>query len=674
MINMTNFLKCTLATGLTMFCTVAGAQDLSRNIPADALAVVTVKGGNLTELMAIKDFDTTFIGKEIISKLSKESNGSFKSIDDIGLDLSANFYYYHQSNDSVSYNCFLAPVKNAGKLDQIFSLSGKKFNTNGSLRTSFESDSTNITYWNEKFLLFVAAEGKSSYFALPDVSSRLGLQSYPGLPGTEVTIDSTTTVDDTEMDDVVEVVVAPPPPPPARKIPSVKNKKGKASNKQKGKGKGVHKTTPKKKVAPVVEVPVVEEVVEEYPVAEEVVADTAYAADEQYSGYNNAYFENEKIKKGIVGRWAAAMVAERFERNDLPSITGNKDFVKNIDNSAEVSVWIPGLNKLTEAYMPTNYFKGMDFFSGYGSLNFKIFLEEKTIRTSAGLVVNDEMVTAVKKIHKRKLNKKFLNYVNEDKMIGYIGYAVDTKAYLQEYPKLISKVYGSLFKDEVEMATDLFSLLLDEEAIGKVVKGDALFVFNGLSSKEVSYKAYDYNEENFETTEVTKTKQETLPDFLFMYSSDDTRLTEKLIAYGVKKEMVKSKNTYYELSIPKSPLALYFTIKDGIVFMGTDEAQMSQIGSNTYQSKINAIDKKTLLASNFSGYFSPKKLDARLPAGIFGQAQDKTQKTLRSLGDIRLKSNKINGNLVSGEMSMDIPAGQPNALRYLFDVISTSLK
>lgn len=188
--------------------------------------------------------------------------------------------------------------------------------------------------------------------------------------------------------------------------------------------------------------------------------------------------------------------------------------------------------------------------------------------------------------------------------------------------------------------------------------------------KEVSYKSYDYNEENFETTEVMKTKKETLPDFLMMISTEDTRLMDKLIAYGVKKELLKNNNSYYEISIPKSPMALYFTIKDGVIFLSTNGQEMQQIVNNTFQAKVSSKHKKALLGNNYAAYFSPKKLAGKIPAEELGKLAkvEKTNKTLSSLGDVYIRSFPMTGNTFSAEISMDIPAGQKNALKYLFSI------
>ncbi|MNL14990.1 hypothetical protein D3C87_1359530 [compost metagenome] len=318
----------------------------------------------------------------------------------------------------------------------------------------------------------------------------------------------------------------------------------------------------------------------------------------------------------------------------------------------------------------------MNFLNGYGSANARFYLEDKSIKLTTSMTFSDEIAAVFKRVHQRKLNKRFLKYVNEDRMIGYMGYALDTKAYLEEYPKLMSKIYGSVYADEIGMAADLFSLLLDEEAIAKVVKGDALFIFNGLSQSEVSYKSYEYNEDNFETKAIMKTRKETLPDFLLMISSEDSRLIDKLIAYGVKKELVKKGAGYYEISIPKSPIALYFTIKDNIIFFGTSKTEMDNIAGNRYVAKVSGRHKKTLTGSNYSAFFSGKKLSGKIPSEELGSAKklEKIDRVLNAMGDIYLKSDPLKGNVLSGQLSMDIPANQPNALKYLFSIIEDAQK
>lgn len=662
---MNYYFKSAIAGSFLLSTLAVNAQDLSRKIPSDALAVATIKGGNLTQLMSVAEFNQSLFGEKLMEELTKDQQADFRGIEDFGFNLSSDFYYYNQSNDSVSYNCFLLPVKDAAKIDLFFSKRGKKFTLKDQVRSYFNIDSTEMVHWNGEMLLSVIPAEKTAYFNRPEVRERFGLSKidqisvYP-----DAVADSTVAVEAAAAvaEEQEEVVI----PEPVKKKKSIPAKNRPKKSKLKGKKTGAKNYKKKPAAKKVIGA---QEETEEMDTAIDMVAiDSAYTENDEI--VDNSFFYDIKSKKAVLAKWTAKMSDDFFAGKSQGSILSNADFTKSVDHNAEATIWISGVEKLSNAYLPLDYFKGVNFMGGYGTANAKLFLEDQSIKMSSAMTFNDDMGSVLRKVHQRKLNKKFLKYVNEDQMIGYMAYAMDTKAYLQEYPKLISKIYGSVYADEIGMATDLFSLLLDEEAIAKVIKGDGIFIFNGLSQKEVSYKSYDYNEDNFETTEVMKTKKETLPDFLMMISTEDTRLIDKLIAYGVKKELVKNYNSYYEISIPKSPMALYFTIKDGVIFLSTNGKEMQEIVNNTFQAKLNAKHKKALMGNNYAAYFSPKKLAGKIPAEELGKLAkvEKTNKTLNAMGDIYIRSFPMRGNTFSAEVSMDLPIGHKNALKYLFSI------
>jgi len=682
---MNHLSKCAVTAIFSIVAIGANAQNLARKIPADAKAVVTLKGDNLIELMSVKEFNNTFLGKKMLEKMPESVKGQTKTIADFGINLASVFYYYNQSNDSVSYNCVLAPVKNSGQIDDLFKQSDKKFTLNNQLRSFYNHDSTEVVIWNDEMLLFVKSSGKDAYFSRPEVSKRLGLpvvKDYSLTDSTAITtepayggIDYTTTADS------AMTVAGPYQEEPVlvrKKKAVVRQRKSKYHSLPKHKTSKKHPKRKKiKKVTVIDDQPVKEESYVRVDTAgpdiiiDENVPVSAYAQDIEID--TATVNENKRIaaiKNKAVVSWTKKMISGLFAKDNHSSILSNKDFVKSIDEKAEVTAWIASTEKAMLDFMPAAIFKGINFLNGYGSANVKLYLEKDAIRIGSSITLSNEMAEAFTRINKRKVNKKFLNYVNEDKLTGYMAYALDSKAYLQEYPKLMNKMYGAVYKDEAAMATDLFSLLLDEEAVSKVIKGDALFIFNGLKQNEVTYKTYEYNEDNFEKDTVTKTKKETSPDFLLMVSTEDTRLLNKLIAYGVKKKVVTDLHSYYEISAPKAPMPLYFAIHNGIIFAGTNIDEIKQIVGNQYQAKVSAKHRDAILKSNFSAYFSAKRLAGKIPAnGVTNPGQlIRTNRLLNSLGDIYMKSNQIKGNVFSGEISMDIPVKEQNALKYLFSI------
>src|SRR5690606_5838645 len=108
-------------------------------------------------------------------------------------------------------------------------------------------------------------------------------------------------------------------------------------------------------------------------------------------------------------------------------------------------------------------------------------------------------------------------YINSDRTVGYMAYAINTQAYLEEYPKLFKKLFGEYLgigSEGIGLGLDFIALLLDEKAVGDVIQGDALFLLNGISQEEYTYTGYDYDED-YNAIEVEKKGVHTIPDFLF---------------------------------------------------------------------------------------------------------------------------------------------------------------
>jgi hypothetical protein len=249
-----------------------------------------------------------------------------------------------------------------------------------------------------------------------------------------------------------------------------------------------------------------------------------------------------------------------------------------------------------------------------------------------------------------------------------MGYAFNTEAYLNELPKILSQSYGA-YDEEIALGGEFLSLMLDEKAIAKAVKGDALIVLTNLRSKESTYNTYVYDE-NYERKDTVETKTETLPDVLVMFSSDDTHLIEKLLQYGINKHKIKLENNIYSVhSSVKNPFDLHLLIKDGIVFISRSLTDIQQISTDTYKGNLTAQQKDLLLNNNISMFFSPKNLSAKMPLTDMGDMTKAFSKLLSTSGNVYFKS-AAKANYISAELIADVPNGQGNALKYFFSLFN----
>ena len=666
--------KVLIAVALLFLAKLNYAQDLVKKIPANAFTVATIKGDNVFKLMFVKDFNESFVGKKLLTETSKSLDKNFSSIEDFGINLEKNMYYFNQLSDSITYNCFLIPLKDATKFENLISDKDKKIRTDGDIRTMVLPDSTSIIKWNNNMMYFVTGSIKSTFFADSAKSAKYGIKdiryqnNYDVLTDSAVVaVDSAYTTSDVPVE-ITEMASVPPPYVAPQKT---------KTHKKTSKTKGVVKKSSKKKAAvkPKKKIKIIEE-----PMAEEVYAvDSVADGNDKYDEYQKEREEQDLKKKQLAFIWMSAQADKIFNSN-YESIENNKSYSASLDNKAIAELWVSSLQDVYNSISPELGAYGKSgLMKGYGSLSAKLFMDDKSFRISTGLELAEDQADAYKKIMNRKLNKKFLKYVNSDKAIGFMGYSIDTKAYLEEFPKLMKQTYGAFLgrnmEEEIELGTDLFSLLLDEEAVSEVVKGDALFVINGLNTKDVTYTSYEYDDD-YNQKEVTKTKKETLPDFLFMFSSEDNRLMNKLIKYGMNKRYVTVNNNIYKIEEKKSPIDIYFMIKDGIVFIGNSLNEMQSINDNTFKSEITKTHKTLLAKNNFSFLFNAKNLVGKVPTEEIGgeETAKKFNETLGKMGNVYMKSNPIKGNFVSADISAEIPNGHENALKYLFSLIENAAK
>ncbi|WGD35866.1 hypothetical protein [Olleya sp. YS] len=638
------------------------AQNTASKIPSDASIVATIKGENVLQLISMEELNTSFLGSEILNELSRGGD-KYSSLEDFGFNLNASAHYFMQVNDSINYNAFVIPLKNVNQFEKLLTVSSKVeiVNQNG-IKTITDKSNPAIV-WNNSTLVMVIGETNYAYFESKDVSERYGLQSENYYGFEDVTVDI--------ADAAIEETDNRPPPPPPAYEDEVEETVIESTEDYDYEEKEVEET--------------VIESAEDYDYEDEEIEETVIESTESYDddsyNYYDNYNSNYTIKRELAEQWSLLKAKQILMLPEGNSILKNKSYLKSLDNNAEATLWVKDFGELYSNFLGNSYYNnmlGMDLAGMYANngLTAKLFLEDDKMMLNTTYTMSDDMAESYKKMTSRKLNKKFLKYVNEDRMIAYMSYSMDTKATLEEYPKLMKSIYGSMpyYGEEASLGIDLFSLLLDEEAVAKVLKGDMLFLLSGISQQEVTYTSYEYNDD-YEYVEVEKTKTETLPDFLLMASTEDPSMLTKLINYTRNKEMVTFQNGYYTFKTPQSPLAVHFMIKDGIVFLGTSDMEMRKIVSGNFNSKVSSTHKKMMLNNSYSFFISAKQLASQLPIKEMGiDRSGKLEWFLNTSEDAYMKASKIKGNTLETELVVNVPSTEENALKYMFNVIETFAK
>lgn len=607
-------------------------------IPENATAVVTIKGKNLTDLLSIDEIENSKIGKEMIKALSKETDGKINSLYESGIDFKSNVYYFFQASDSISFHGVVLPLQDKDKMKLLLDVKESNVKKQGSYSIYQEDGRSSLFAFNNDTAIILKGDINYSFFYDEDAANRYGIEES----GSLYELDELEELRDLEE---FEIEIAPPP----AAVEEIEE----------------------------VEIEEIEETVVEIPIEEEeVIVDREGLSSEGYNNksYNNRWEENNEKKKALAAEWTFMKIIGIIT-GDEGSVNRKSSFLAAQDKNAEATFWMDDLNNIYGAYSALGMPSDLNFSGLYEDtrLSANLHIENDRIEMQMTQNVNKDLAQLYAKTMNAKPNKKFYNYLNENKMLGYMSYAINTEAFLYEYPKLLKKMFAEVmpeYEAEASIGADLFSLLLDEEAVANLVKGDMMFVVTDVVEKERSYKTYTYDED-FNRVEVTKTKKEPLPEFLLMASTGDEKMMKKLMSYLESKKAVKYLNGMYNIAVDDLPLELNIMMHNGIVFMGTSKSDLINIKKGSFKGNLGSKHKKLISANNMVMYVNGKRIMEVIPAKEFGSKAEKPLSYLReNLRDMTMTSGKPKGNKMTSNMIINIPENSENGLKYLFEMMN----
>lgn len=382
----------------------------------------------------------------------------------------------------------------------------------------------------------------------------------------------------------------------------------------------------------------------------------------------------ENAKKILAGTYASK------------SILTNKEYLKSLGKgNEEASVWVNDLGTIYQQAIPSymygnsfNPYSFMNIEKMYGGLSVmaKLDFKEDEVVLKTEYTMNDEMADLYKPMYNGKMNKNFTKYINEDDMLGYMSLNLSTEGLLTAYPNLASSLFdtgsGETISESVALGAKVLSLLIDEEGTSKILRGDMFLALTNLSEKQVTYTDYEYDED-FNYTEIEKTKTETVPDFLFMFTSEEKEIFTRIMRIGIKEKQLEAKNGLFQfIDMPKStPFNMYVMYKDNTVIFGSSLKDMTAIQKGTYVSKLSSEHKKNIIKNASSVYVNGKKIMSEIPEDSFPrELRNKVDFLTSNTEDIKFNFQKIKGNSMKGELIWQTSEdGHKNSLAYFINMI-----
>ncbi|MGJ1437601.1 DUF4836 family protein [Sphingobacterium siyangense] len=641
------------------FGTSVKAQDLIKQIPEDAEMIAAFNVKDIVEKANANKLN------ELLQKagfFEKSGISASNDIKNLGVDLSQTAYFYTRKTDSISFTEFIFSLNNRGQFEKLLHEAGEpKAFANG--YTSIGLKAGSMLVYNDRVARFISATTNTTFLDNDSIASRYGIKKvdYVARPADDEDAWADTTV--AAVDSVAEVwdedekpLAVPVAPPVAIAVEP-----------------DTIAAAATEVLPPVVDIAGVDAV---------EMHDPSYY-DSLYTAYEDQNRKNDSIRNSLRDKWLLNEVTRLLSGSYKSlSITDQAKVLKNL---GLVRLYVPRVEDLYRGLMPYTtslpyYYMGIKldkFKTGYQDGLLDLVQEGNVLKLKGSVGLDKALAEMTKRMYARKPNSKFSKYLT-DKTLGFFNVNINSEAYLREMPAYMAKYYSGLLgpqQDVVEWGLMALEIALDEKAIAQVMPGDHLVVVNGLRKFKKDYIDYTYDDD-YNATEVKKTKEETLPVFIWMFTSKDQRLIKKGLDMAVSKQVGQVYDGIYAFSKQKAKdFPMYVLLKEDLVMVSNDSLSLNDIRQNKMNAPANKDFVKLMKQNKMSAAIDLQKLPTMLKEmGVTpGKQWETTLEQLNQYGSTAITSKGVVGNRAEVEMSTRLPQTNDGAISYLLDQILVEL-
>ena len=395
--------------------------------------------------------------------------------------------------------------------------------------------------------------------------------------------------------------------------------------------------------------------------------------------------EAEKIAK------IEALINQFFVTKPELSLKFNAAYQKTLLKQADISYFInnsqPQNNSSFSSLFKSSYQSSnqlLNLFKDnytYGYLDFN----SSSIDLNTIQHIGDYYLKEAKQMNKIKFNKNMYKYLDGESLQAIVGFAANPEPAYKMTRDIYSNVLSNMKYGEDWYGTiaDISFTFFDEEELFDLIKGDFIFAITDIKEFETEYTSYDYDED-YNRIEVTKTKKETLPEFVSMATIGNESLRNKIIKLMEQTDVIVKKGHYYELQEPASkwsednkakPLSIYYMIKNDLLIVTNDEALLAENNGNglAKAKRMGKAPTKLMKKNNIFAYWSPKKTIEKIPAE-YQEISAMFESVANTFTSFEMKGVKVKKNLFTSSVTINLAEGKNESLLISLELINDIIK
>lgn len=406
-----------------------------------------------------------------------------------------------------------------------------------------------------------------------------------------------------------------------------------------------------------------------------------------YESYQERLEAEAKKKEAKKKAKLESVLNSIFNDNPQHSLKYNANYKKSQVTKGDVNYFVNAMGSNTDFFFKAYGGKKSDDFLSlfkdnftYGALSFN----DNDISVNSTQHIGAHYLDKVKAMNKKKFNKSMYKYIDGENLMGIAGFASDMKPayeiYKDTYINILSNI--DLGEDWIGTAADIGFTFFDEEELFDLIQGDFVFALTDIKEFDVEYTSYDYDED-YNRVETTKTKKETLPEFVSLATIGNKELRDKIIKLMTQTDVIRKKGDYYELQEPKSrysdraakPLNIFYMIKGDLLIVTNDEQILIENNGNglSKSKQINGEALKLMKSNNMFAYWTPKATYDKVPKELKSDIEP-FEIAANTYKSFVVEGVENKGNLFTTTAKLNLVESDKNALIHSLEIIQTLIE
>ncbi len=310
---------------------------------------------------------------------------------------------------------------------------------------------------------------------------------------------------------------------------------------------------------------------------------------------------NNKLRKQTLIR---TEITQMLKGNVTNSVADNNNFKIFLAKTYDLGIWLNyeqfsgSINNMLKD-IPEIQFGTAERFASRLKSFYKDYYDHILFTTNKGnatvtyqTYLSEKMYNLFGNAFNTRINPDFFKYVEGEKLLGMYAVSGDLKALGNGIAELYRNFGENLSKDGqiVANAMDVINVLLDEDAILSLMKGDFMIAFTGVKEMDVQYTDYQYDGDIY-LGPVTKTRKEVAPVFVMTLTIGNKENLEKFIRLFASLGGFVMQNGYYEIK-DGGNVNSYLTFDDNILLVSNDLEFIKQVKTPKLKKPVEARIQK----------------------------------------------------------------------------------